>query len=110
MTVFRLTSLPGCLANQAIFDRSAGTQRSAVPELSVNNMIAAINVERLARDQARGIMRQKGSRRSDIVNAHEATYRRLGLGQFKQLVKLRNSGRSACRQGTRRNRMHPNAL
>ena len=52
-------------------------------------MVAAVDVKRFARNEARCVVREEGGGDANIVDAHEAARRRLGFRLVEQLVPLR---------------------
>jgi len=58
----------------------------------LDNVIPAIDMKRLAGDEAGCIMSEESRGDADIVDAHEAPRRRLGFGLVEQRVEFGNSG------------------
>src|SRR6188768_3395372 len=76
----------------------------------VDDVISAVNIERLAGNQLRCIMRKKGCRHANIVDADEALGGGLRLCFLQQRVKLRNSRCGPRRERAGRNGMHTDAF
>src|ERR1043165_2943436 len=77
---------------------------------SIDDVITAVDIERLAGDQFCGIVRKKRGRGTDVVDADQAARRRFGFRLVEQRVEFRNSRRRACRERPGRDRMHADAL
>src|SRR6185436_9281746 len=83
---------------------------TAARSVSVDDVITTVDIERLAGDQTRRIMRQKRRRRSDIVYAHKTAYRRFDSGCLKQVVKFGDAGCGAGCERAGRYRMDTDAF
>ena len=64
---------------------------------SVHDVIVAIDVKRLAGDEARGVVRQESGGDAHIVDAHQTARRRFRLGLVEQGVEF---GKSARMEGS----------
>jgi len=64
---------------------------------SVHDVIVAIDVKRLAGDEARGVVRQESGGDAHIVDAHQTARRRFRLGPVEQGVEF---GKSARMEGS----------
>src|SRR6516164_7617383 len=60
---------------------------------SVHDVIVAIDVKRLAGDEARGVVRQESGGDAHIVDAHQTARRRFRLGPVEQGVEFGKSAR-----------------
>ena len=67
-----------------------GLSRNQVPK-SINDVIAAVDVEHAAGDELGAIQGKKRGRLADVVDADEAACRRLRLRLVHQFVELRNT-------------------
>src|SRR5215469_14354345 len=59
----------------------------------VDNMIPAVDVQRFAGDEARGVVRQERSGDADVLDAHQAARRRLRPRLVEQGIELGNPRR-----------------
>src|SRR5262245_53614248 len=67
--------------------RDAGARASASSASSlIDDVIAAVDVERFARNEPRSVMRQEGGGETNIVDADQAASRRLAFCLFEQRV------------------------
>ncbi len=67
-------------ALQHATDRNADNGARGRSDRLIDDVVAAVNVKRFAGDQTRRIVREEGSRDSDIVDADKAPGRRLRFG------------------------------
>ena len=56
--------------------------------LSIDDVVATVDVEGLARQELGGISREVGRREADVLDRDQALHRCLGLGLVQQLVEL----------------------
>src|SRR5262249_35677978 len=70
----------------------------ASPGPLVHDMIAAVDIERVAGDQPRLVERQERGGGADVVDAHQRAGRRLLLRLGEQLVELGDAGGRAGRE------------
>ena len=77
---------------------------------SVDNVIAAIDIKRFARDQLGAIHGEHGNGDADVVDGDEASARSFRLCLLQELVELADAGGGPCLERPWRDRMHSNAL
>src|SRR5947209_13649955 len=77
---------------------------------SVHDVVAAIDVQRLAGDELGGVVSEKGRRGTDILDADETARGCLALRFFEQGVKFGNSRCCTGGERTGRNRVDTNAF
>jgi hypothetical protein len=73
----------------ASFDALNGNDLAASFTELIHNVIAAIDVERFAGDQARSIVGKKSGCDADIINADQASCWSFGLGFVQQGIEFR---------------------
>jgi hypothetical protein len=72
--------------------RGKPTINASMPSLAlVDNVVTAIDIQRVAGNQTRGIMSQECRGDSNIVNGNQASGRRLPAGFVEQLVEFGNA-------------------
>jgi hypothetical protein len=64
-------------------DRSANASSATSVNGSINEVISAIDVNRVAGDKACNVVCQKGRCGADVLDAHKAARGGLGLGFFE---------------------------
>src|SRR5688572_9149390 len=74
--------------NFLIQPAASSKRRRVHAALSINDVIAAIDIERFTGDQLCGVHCETRHRSADIIDRHKAARRRLGLGLVKQLVEI----------------------
>jgi hypothetical protein len=78
--------------------------------VSVDDVVAGIDIDRVAGHQASRIVREERRRNTDIVDRHEAPRRRLAAGLAQQVVEGWDPRGRAGREGPGRDRVNANAL
>src|SRR6187397_3128205 len=87
---------------------TARTKRK--PPRSVDDVVAAVDVQHAAGDQLGAVERQERGGVADVVDADEAARRRLGLRLVHELVEVRNARRRTGRERAGRDRVDADAL
>src|ERR1044072_7353604 len=105
---FRQSTADGRMPSTAVVMASVSCPSGST--ISVDVVIAAIDVESFSGNQPRGVVGQKCCRHADVVDADQAACRRLGLRFIEELIEFGNSGRGACRERSGRNSMNTDAL
>src|SRR5262249_34252389 len=82
----------------------------AAPRGLIDDVVAAVDVHRLAGDQLGDVERQEGGGGADVVDADQAARGRGLLRLVQEVVELRDAGGRAGRQRSGRDRMHADAL
>ena len=80
------------------------------PAPSVDDVVATVDVNRLAGDQLGSVGGEIGGGHADVVDRDQALHRRLLLRFAQKLVKVADARGGAGLERPRRDRMHPDAL
>src|SRR5271154_1647294 len=76
----------------------------------IDDVVAAVDIERLAGDEPRRVVGKECGSGSDIVDANEAARRRFGLCLVEQRIEFGDAGRRTRRQRTRRDGVDADTL
>ena len=97
---------------RAVFQRLAGEIIAWIDHRpgSVDDVIAAVDIERLAGDQFGPVHRQEGHGDADILDRDEAAGRRLGLGLGDQFVEVGDARGCTGLERPGRDGMYPDAF
>src|SRR4051794_39259523 len=79
-------------------------------QLLVHDVVTAVYIQGLARNQPRRVMSQEGGRNSNVLDADEAARRRFCLRLVQECIELRNSRRRPSCERPGRDRVYPNTL
>lgn len=90
--------------------RNSSSAVSRSSALSIDDVIAAIDIEHLPRHQACGIVGKKGRSDANIVNTDKFSCWRLPDGLFQKFVEFWNARRGTRRYRSRRNRVDANSF
>src|SRR4026209_1228448 len=82
----------------------------ADPFCSIDNVIAAVDRERLTGDQLRSVHAKEGNRDTDVLDRYEPPGRSFLLGLGDQFIEIGDAGCRSRLERTGRDRVHSDAL
>src|SRR3974390_1735185 len=106
----RRVSVTAKFTTSDLCDAGSDAPAASAHRTSVDDVIAAIDINRVAGDETRRVVREEGGGGADVVDTDEAAGRRLGFRFVEQGVKFRDAGRRARRQRPGRDRIDADAL
>src|SRR3974377_235319 len=95
----RRVSVTAKFTTSDLCDAGSDAPAASAHRTSVDDVIAAIDINRVAGDETRRVVREEGGGGADVVDTDEAAGRRLGFRFVEQGAKFRDAARVASGRG-----------